>query len=44
MRKQLVRGLIFLVIAVAGAVGAASAAGAFAGPSPADNTNIIIWE
>jgi hypothetical protein len=29
MRKRVVRALIFLIIAIAGAVGAASAAGAF---------------
>jgi ABC-type glycerol-3-phosphate transport system substrate-binding protein len=45
MRKRMVRALIFLVIAVAGAVGAASAAGAFDGTTTVStSTDDISWE
>ena len=47
MRKRLVRALIFLIIAVAGAFGAASVAGAFDG-SPSSggvsSSDGISWE
>jgi hypothetical protein len=45
MRKRVVRALIFLVIAVAGAVGAASAAGAFdsQAPTSASTPDEVSW-
>jgi hypothetical protein len=46
MRKRVVRALIFLVIAIAGATGAASAAGAFDSDAPtvSSSTDEVIWE
>jgi hypothetical protein len=45
MRKRVVRALIFLIIAVAGAVGAASAAGAFDGSAPTVSpTDELTWD
>jgi hypothetical protein len=44
MRKRVVRALIFLVIAIAGATGAASAAGAFDAPTVSSTPDELIWE
>jgi hypothetical protein len=46
MRKRVVRALIFLVIAIAGATGAASAAGAFnsGAPTVSITPDEYIWE
>jgi uncharacterized protein (DUF697 family) len=45
MRKRVVRAVIFLVIAIAGAMGAASAAGAFDSPmTTLGNTDEISWD
>jgi hypothetical protein len=45
MRKRVVRALIFLVVVVAGAVGAASAAGAFDAPtSTVQYDDGVIWD
>jgi hypothetical protein len=43
MRKRLVRAVIFLAIAIAAAVGGATAAGAFSSPHT-QTTDGIIWE
>jgi hypothetical protein len=42
MRKRVVRAVIFLVLAVAAAVGGATAAGAFG--STTSHSDSIIWE
>ena len=47
MRKRVVRALIFLIIAVTGAVGAASVAGAFDGSPPSgdiSSTDGLSWD
>jgi hypothetical protein len=44
MRNRVVRALIFLVIAIAGAVGVASAAGAFDGTSVTTGTDEMTWD
>jgi uncharacterized membrane protein len=45
MRKRLVRALIFLVIAIGTAVGAATAAGAFDGEPAVSHINDgVVWD
>ena len=45
MRNRVVRALILLIIAIGGAVGIASAAGAFDGaPTTSVTTDDITWE
>jgi hypothetical protein len=45
MRKRVVRALIFLAVAIAGLVGAASAAGAFgSAPTVSTSTDDISWD
>jgi len=45
MRKRAVRALIFLAVAIAGLVGAASAAGAFDGaPAISSSTDDVSWD